>query len=269
MKFAINYSPQAADLFQRGLISLDLFKCPPWPDLIAAARTFCPVYIHFDFHTTARLQEKLEAVNTEQFCADTRTPYVNLHLDSFPEDFPGMALDTTDPHDTARIADALLDGTRLLVERFGAERVIVENVPYHGLEGKVIRPCIEPAVIRRVVEETGCGLLLDISHARLSARSIGVDEQFYLAQMPGERLSELHVTGIGPNREGQLRDHMALTGEDWPFVEWVLERVRGGEWAQPAVMAFEYGGIGPHFDWRSDPAVIAAQVPRLYALAHA
>jgi len=30
-------------------------------------------------------------------------------------------------------------------------------------------------------------------------------------------------------------------------------------------MAFEYGGIGPIFDWRTDPAVIAAQWPGVRA----
>ena len=118
-----------------------------------------------------------------------------------------------------------------------------------------------------MVEETGAGFLLDISHARLSAQHIGLDAIDYLSQMPGEALRELHVTGIGHDRQGMVCDHLGLTAADWPFVEWVLERIRAGVWAQPWVLAFEYGGITPLFDWRSDPNVIAAQVPRLVELA--
>ena len=36
-----------------------------------------------------------------------------------------------------------------------------------------MRPSVEPEVITRVVEESGCGLLLDISHARIVANYLG------------------------------------------------------------------------------------------------
>ena len=36
----------------------------------------------------------------------------------------------------------------------------------------------------------------------------------------------------------------------------------------PWLVAFEYGGIGPNFEWRSESAVIAEQVPRMAALVH-
>jgi len=268
MKFALNYSPQAADLLQRGLIALDLFKCPDWPDLITAARACCPVYVHFGLHAVRDFAEQLDVARIDEFRLSTGTTYVNLHLTPRPADFPDMAVDTTDPRDTARIVETMLAAVRRAVEVFGAERVIVENVPYHGPAGDVLRPAVDPAVIRRIVDETGCGFLLDISHARLSARHTGGDEHAYLAQMPGERLRELHVTGIGVNQAGHPSDHLPMTDDDWPFVDWVLDRIRAGEWSAPDLMAFEYGGIGPKFAWRTDPAVIATQVPRLYALAH-
>jgi uncharacterized protein (UPF0276 family) len=262
MNFALNYSPQAADLLQRGLIALDLFKCPNWPDMVATARAYCPVYVHFGLQTVHHFEETLDVASINGFRESTGTTYVNLHLAPRPDDFPGMALDTTDPHDTAQVVETMLAAVQRAVEVFGADRVIVENVPYHS-------PAVEPDVIRRIVDETGCGFLLDISHARLSARNTGRDEHEYLAQMPGERLRELHVTGIGRDLQGRLRDHLPMTADDWPFVDWVLDRIRGGEWVPPGIMAFEYGGIGPKFEWRSDPVVMAAQVPRLYALAHA
>jgi hypothetical protein len=35
------------------------------------------------------------------------------------------------------------------------------------------------------------------------------------------------------------------------------------------VVSFEYGGVGPVFADRSEAAVIAEQVPRLYEMVHA
>lgn len=48
MELAINYSPQAAGLLAGGAISIERFKCSPWPDLIAEAADVRPVYVHFD-----------------------------------------------------------------------------------------------------------------------------------------------------------------------------------------------------------------------------
>ncbi len=43
----------------------------------------------------------------------------------------------------------------------------------------------------------------------------------------------------------------------------VLGHIHRGEWAEPWIVAFEYGGIGPIFEWRSEPTFIAEQIPRL------
>ncbi len=269
MQFALNYSPQAAGLLDAGALDIDRFKCPDWPDLIAAARAYRPVYVHFELRTDRRhlTAEALDAA--ARWREETGTPYVNAHIVPARDAFPGMPFDTTDPDDERAVLDCLLDGAAALVERFGAEHVIVENVPYYARPGDTPRPAVLPGAIRRVVQETGCGFLLDISHARLAARRLGMDERAYLAQMPGERLREIHVTGIGRDRDGQVCDHLALAGDDWRWVERVLDRVLAGEWPVPWALAFEYGGIGPLFEWRSERDVIAAQAPRLAELAHA
>ena len=57
-----------------------------------------------------------------------------------------------------------------------------------------------------------------------------------------------------------------MTDVDWSLLEWALARIRDGDWAHPWALSFEYGGIGPMFDWRSRSDVIAHQVPRLCSL---
>ena len=269
MLFAINYSPQAAELLQSGAIEIDRFKCASdWPQLIPEARQHRPIYIHFNLMSDPQMIAQLDVDEVNTLCAETETPYVNLHLGIPKGVLPEIGTTSTDAHDRAAAYEYMLAGVQEAVARFGAERVIVENIPYYGPGHWVRRPTVEPEAIRAIVEETGVGFLLDISHARLSARHMGLDEHAYLAQMPGQALRELHVTGIGHDPTGRVRDHLQLTEADWPFVEWVLARVHSGEWASPWMMAFEYGGLGPLFEWRSEAAVIAAQVPRLYELVH-
>lgn len=269
MQLALNYSPQAADLLRSGAIALDRFKCPDWPDLIATARDYAPVYVHFDLRADPGLNGALDVEGIAQLRAQTNTPYVNVHLSPSFDDFPEMPLDTTDREHITAVTDTMMQGVLLAIEHFGADHVIVENVPYYGLAGEVMRPAVEPEVIRRIVNETGCGFLLDISHGRLSALHMGIDAYEYLAQMPCDRLREVHMTGLGRNPQGRICDHLGITSADWPFLEWALARIRSGAWARPWALAFEYGGIGPLFEWRSQSDIIAEQVPRLYASAHA
>jgi uncharacterized protein (UPF0276 family) len=143
---------------------------------------------------------------------------------------------------------------------------MAENVPYPDFYTDKPRLVSEPAVIRRVIEACDCGLLLDLAHARLSSESLGIDAHDYIEQLPVERLRELHVTGIGPNREGRAEDHLPMTDPDWALFDWALQRIRSGAWASPEIVACEYGGVGPMFEWRSDADVIAHDIPRMVAM---
>jgi uncharacterized protein (UPF0276 family) len=263
MKLAINYSSQAAALLSQGRLQLDRFKCPDWPDMIAEASTLCQVMVHFDLKAGGRKLKTSDWEKIAHLIDQTQTPYVNLHLDPTIKDYPSIPVDTTDPAHREQIADVITRDVRCVVERFGAERVIIENVPYRGVQGKTLRPAVEPVLIRQVVTDTGCGLLLDISHARISAHYMGIDERDYMSQLPVDRLCELHFTGLH-DRGGYLQDHLEILDTDWPVLDWVLERIGTGQWALPWLLAFEYGGVGEKFACRSNPQVIEEQVPQLY-----
>ncbi|MDZ4766977.1 MAG: DUF692 family protein [Chloroflexota bacterium] len=261
MDFTLNYSPQAAALVRDGTITIDRFKCPPWRDLVAEARPFAPVYIHFDLKAgNGSLSEKgVDWDAIERWLIETDTPYVNVHL-----------VAPADPHtsDERAVARMIAD-VSAAVARFGAERIICENIPFRGANpdeggGKYHRACIDPANIRRVLDETGASFLFDLSHARITAESIGMDARAYMLSLPLDRLSELHVTGLGLV-DGMMSDHMPLNGDDWMWFDWVIGMIGGGALREPWCAAFEYGGITPKFDWRSDPAVIGTQVPRMVA----
>ena len=259
MKFALNYSPQAVALLHAGKIEIDLFKCPNWTDLVEEAQQQRPVYIHFPLVAGQRNVEKVGLDSIADWLATTETSYVNTHLGARVEDLP-------DATDVDAVVAAMVADVQLLVDRFGAENVMAENVPYPDFYGDKPRIVVEPAVIRRVIETCDCGLLLDLAHARLSSDSLGMDVHEYITLLPIERLREIHVTGIGLNREGQREDHLPMTEPDWALFEWALQQIDSGVWAMPEIVACEYGGIGPLFDWRSDPDVIAHDIPRTVAM---
>jgi len=265
MDFGINFSTQAASLLAAGEIQVDRFKTPDWPDMIREAQSFCPVSVHFELRAGNGPLAKVDWGRIQSILDQTATPFVNLHLDPRIKHFPEMQIDTTDPHESRRILDQIIADLNTVTQHFEPGQIIGENVPYRGWDDKSLRPAVVPRNIRRILDETGCGLLLDISHARISARYLGMDERDYMNQLPVEKLRELHFTGV--HRLGnRLQDHLEALEPDWEILDWVLERISCGDWPHPWLFVFEYGGVGEKFAGRSETQVIASQVPRLYEL---
>jgi uncharacterized protein len=298
MDFAVNYSAALADLVDRGDAAVDCYKCPAWPDLIdgltdAGAEDRPPVYIHFPMRvgmgTGAPINSETgETPDWDQFdhlLAQTGTPWVSAHMGPQPEDHPGL---TERPwaEQLAGITEALIRDIEPLVERFGPDRVVGENIfEFFGMH---LRASVIPDVLCTVVETTGCGLLLDLSHARIAAMDLGVDPYDYISALPVSHLREIHMTGIQTfgefwvtrlrdagidagyieKLEGRWIDHLPMTEDDWSFFDWALGRIRSGAWREPEIIAFEYGGVGPEFEALTVPEVLAEQVPRLYDRVH-
>ena len=267
MRFAINYSPQAEQLWQEGRIQVDLFKCPDWPDLIAQVSAIHAVYAHCMLFAGPCEQPKLDLDLLQHWLEATDTLVVNTHLWMTKSHFAPGELITTE----AVIERAVRD-VELLGERFGNERIVVENVPYptEGWYSEQLAEIADPTVLSEIVRRTGCGLLLDTAHAIRACEGTGRSSvKAYLNALPVQALRELHIVGILPEPDelGMRHDHFEMTEADWEIAEWVIEQIRRGCWAEPDTLAFEYGGVGERFAWRSDPRVIAEQAPRLYELA--
>ncbi|HNT75242.1 MAG TPA: DUF692 family protein [Anaerolineae bacterium] len=292
MNFAVNYSQASARLLREGRIQMERFKCPAWPETIAEAQAQHPIYVHFplrvgqgvgdaqDTETDARPDwDKFAAL-----LAQTDSPWINLHLGASPEDHPDIPALSVAPEHVARVGDALIRDVAAVVARFGPERVVVENI--FGYYGRHLRAAVLPETIRRVVEETGCGFLCDLSHARLAAEELGMTEQAYIGALPLARLREMHITGVQTfdaawqeclrrggidestvsRLAGRAIDHMPMTDADWDSFTWALAQIRAGGWATPGLVAFECGGIGGFYEVVMDEATLEEQAGRMYEM---
>ncbi|MGC1378381.1 MAG: DUF692 family multinuclear iron-containing protein [Anaerolineales bacterium] len=110
--------------------------------------------------------------------------------------------------------------------------VILENIeplPFDGYDFEV-----RAERINCVLEQTGCGFLLDTGHARVSAARLGVDVHDYLSGLPLKRVAQVHVSGPRM-RGGRLVDaHEPLQEVDYELLDFVLEKT------QPQVVTLEY-----------------------------
>jgi uncharacterized protein (UPF0276 family) len=299
LPLAVNYSPQAADLVRSRRIEVDRFKCPGWPDTICAARRTLPVYIHlpltvgggagrvFDAETQAPAD--LDAV--ERLLDETKSPVVNLHIVSPSDRVRGPRIGGRDSASWDAVVRQLVADAGNAVERFGSERVALENDFESAIGGP--DPALCPETISRVLEETDAGLVLDLAHARLAARRMGVDVRQYVEALPVKRLREMHVSGVQPlagrwaDRLRQrgiadaairdylrtsvdgMSDHLPMTADDWALTRWAVSRMQAGAWSRPWIVAFEYGGVGRWFAPVTDAETLACQIPRLRGMLRA
>jgi len=124
--------------------------------------------------------------------------------------------------------------------------LILENLDY--CPGGAYEHICEPKFIAAVLNATDAGMLLDLAHARVSASWLGLPVEEYLAQLPLERVRQLHISGPR-SRDGVLFDaHESLLDEDYALLEWVLRRT------QPLALTLEYN---------REEAVLVAELERL------
>ncbi len=262
MLFSINYSTQAAVLYRTGRIEIDRFKCPDWPHLITEAGKYSPVAVHYTLSAGRKRLRRKDLDLVERISDQTGTPFINLHLEAKLRDYPGVSIDFQNSKQRSDIISQAVREVDTAVKRFGADRVIIENVPYRP-KGNVFSLCSEPDFIHQVARQTGCGFLLDIPHALISARHLQYDLQAYLSALPVHCLKELHFTGVHAFGNW-LQDHSPAEPDDWEAFDWVVEQIRSGWWPKPWMIAYEVGGVGEKFSWRTPAQSIENDARRIF-----
>jgi uncharacterized protein (UPF0276 family) len=100
----------------------------------------------------------------------------------------------------------------------------LENPTYYCHPGRREMP--EAEFIARTLEASGAGLLLDVNNVYVNGRNHGFDPKAFLAELPLERVVQLHVAGHSSSKWGLLIDtHGApVLPEVEELLGWVIER---------------------------------------------
>lgn len=106
--------------------------------------------------------------------------------------------------------------------------LILENITYTlNLPGAEMSEC---DFLRAVLDESGCGLLLDVTNLYINARNHGFDPRRWLDAAPMDRVVQIHYVGVTENDGNLIDSHAEAVGPDiWALLEEVLTRapVRG------------------------------------------
>ncbi len=71
-------------------------------------------------------------------------------------------------------------------------RIAIENISYYAAPGQELS---ETDFLRSVLEEADCDLLLDVNNVYVNSINQGYDAEAFIAAMPAERITSLHVAG--------------------------------------------------------------------------
>lgn len=254
IQISMNLSHALVDLVQKGVVPLDAIevvdKVPV--ERIRQAQAQLP---GFPFHLHAGraglewfLQKKL--ARHLEVCP--QTPVISVHLVPLPFAITWLAMKAKvylpQPPTQMLVRNYIKKVKRLKASQ--SLPVILENIAV--LHPKKYLMETNPMVINRILEETGCDLLLDLSHARIAAQVLGMAVEDYVNLLPLEKVVQVHVSGVR-ERDGRLYDaHQSLQEEDYALLEWALTKVR------PAWLTLEY--------FREDRDEIRQQLTRLKAI---
>jgi hypothetical protein len=228
--------------------------------MLEEASPYGPITIHYDLDVGLGNSLRIDLERIKHLKEVTLTPHINTHLVS-PRSF-----DIESFHEREKINALWREEIQVMTSYFGSSSVALEHFPFTESMPHIRYPA-DSQVFAKVIEDTGCMLLLDLAHARISAKSLDVDVKDYISALPLDRLVEMHITGI-KTHNGVLTDHFELGDEDWDLFYWALDKIQSDEWRKPEIIAFEYGGVGEVFIWRTNIHKLRLQVPIMYNAIH-
>jgi uncharacterized protein (UPF0276 family) len=152
----------------------------------------------------------------------TRAPYYSEHLAVTRA--PGLDLGHPGPlWFTEQILETTIQKVAT-VQEFLGKPLVLENVTY---EFEIPGGMPQAEFFSRLVEATGCGVLLDVTSVWINSVNHQFDPIAFLEAMPLEHVVQVHLSGAGWC-DGRLIDghSAAVQEESWALLEALVERTR-------------------------------------------
>ncbi len=131
------------------------------------------------------------------------------------------------PYDRATL-NRVCDHIEQVQERLRRTLLLENPSTYLGYAGSTMD---EPTFLGEVVRRTGCGLLLDVNNAYVSAVNHGRDPWHLIDALPAHAVGEIHLAGFAEDRDGAgdrlLIDHHGapVDAAVWSLYERAIARL--------------------------------------------
>ena len=119
-----------------------------------------------------------------------------------------------------QVTTNILRNARRLKEWLGMP-LLLENYNYHPTNA--YEYICEPELFSSLIETIDCGVLLDLSHAQISAYNMGWgDPRRYLEALPLDRVREIHISHPEVRGDQMLDMHLPIQPQDVELLAWTL-----------------------------------------------
>lgn len=225
-----NYSPELMELLDRKQVEIDWIKISDssrYQSQFRSVNFLKPILFHAlppvasETNNEDWNDERINSVLQE-----CQAPHVAIHLFVRKDDFNKIL---SREKLIAKVKELLsIKKSKLTTE------VIIENMPLNCMPMEYSY-FADPELITEICEETRVGLLLDLSHLKISAWYRNQSEIEYLKQLPLNFVKEIHLNG--PRKDGSdYRDaHLHMRDENLAFLETALALTN------PRIVTLEYG----------------------------
>ena len=123
---------------------------------------------------------------------------------------------------TDEAIEVVAERARSLARRVGRPMVL-ENITYYAVMPSSEMP--EHTFVRRALEASGCGLLLDLNNLYVNAKNHGEDPRASLARVPFELVRQIHLAGYSVEDGVLLDTHSTPVSDDvWSLYRETLAR---------------------------------------------
>ena len=232
LELGCNYSEQLIELIKREAVDLNWIKLSNetlYDDQFKAIQSIRPGLFHMVPYVLSDKQLKgwsLERLNKS--IGECKSPHVGVHLRANENDIEGIINRNVLKEKTL---SKINEGKRLIESMY-----LIENMPVTCLPDDY-KTLADPEFIKEICEEAGIGLLLDVSHLKISAWYRGEDEKTYLSKLPLNLVKEVHINGPRLIANEYYDSHLEMREEDYEFLYEVLSLT------DPSIVTLEYGGI--------------------------
>ena len=237
MKIGCNWSAALGDLVLDKRVNIDYIKAGAFGEFenqFETMRSLKPVLLHGLGHFESTGMADISIVDFNRANALIKTcssPHYGTHLDIKNED---MLANMSDEEIYIRMSTYIQVFKKnisvpLLLENSPdtpQDRVLLDHYPYS-----------EPEKISKLLIDNDVGLLLDLTHAKVTSEFRNWNIYDYLLGLPLNRVKEIHVNGSGYDEQGFPADpHKAMEPEDYDLLDWILG------YTKPDIITLEYCG---------------------------
>lgn len=238
-KLACNWSNALKNLIIRNEINIDYVKAGEqrnFIEIVDEIQGIRPILLHGGLGMSLRtgmdnIYDKVDFQYLNNLINKCRTPQYGIHIALNKEEYSKM-----------RTSEKVYSHMSFVIRAFKEKLkvpLLLENTPDCFVDRRFYKfiPYIMPDQINRLLHDNDVSLLLDITHAKITAKFHGWDIYGYLNTLLLNRVEEIHINGCGLNDNELLMDsHQKMEDEDFALLEWVLVRTN------PQIISLEYSG---------------------------